>query len=218
MAKLKKYDLEGNEVGEIDFDDQLLKAEVKPQLIKDYIVALLANRRQWSANTKGRSEIANSNIKPHPQKGTGKARQGTIKAPQYKGGGIVFGPKPKFNQRVQINRKEKRAVIRALLAKKIATGAVSFLQLADMEAPQTKKMAKLLTQIGIKGKKVLFLSDQKREAKKKRENIYLSLRNLPKVSFMPAANISGYDLMKHDQLLVTEEAVEQCNQILKGWQ
>lgn len=216
MAKFKTYDLEGNEAGEVELNDQYLQVTVKPQLVKEYIVALLANRRQWSASTKGRSEIAHSNKKPHPQKGTGNARQGTIKAPQYKGGATVFGPKPKFKQQVRLNRKEKKAVRRSLLAQKIVSGAVSFLKLADLGKPQTKKMANCLSQIGLKGQKVLFLSDQDQETKKEREGIFLSLRNIPKVNFMPAASMSGYDLLKHDKLLIAEGAISQIEHILKG--
>src|SRR4029079_6416271 len=87
-------------------------------MVKDYIIALRANARQWSANTKGRSEVSHSTKKPHPQKGGGRARQGSLVAPQYKGGGRVFAPKPKFEQHVRINRKERQAAIRFLISEK----------------------------------------------------------------------------------------------------
>ena len=96
MTKLKKYDIEGEKIEEVDLDDKLLDVQVNPKSIKDYIVAIRKNARQWSANSKGRSDINHSNKKPHAQKGTGNARQGTIKASQYRGGAAVFGPKPKF--------------------------------------------------------------------------------------------------------------------------
>jgi large subunit ribosomal protein L4 len=105
MATLKKFDFTGKEVGEEGFDDEFLIKETNKQLVKDYIVALLKNARQWSANTKGRSEVNKVKQKPQQQKGTGRARQGFLGAPQFKGGGVVFGPKPKFNQHVKINRK-----------------------------------------------------------------------------------------------------------------
>ena len=217
MAKLKKYDLKGNQIDEVEIDDKWLKCEVHPRLVKEYVVALLANRRQWSANTKGRSEIAHSNSKPHAQKGTGRARQGTIKAAQYKGGATVFGPKPKFRQLVRMNRREKRAVVRAVLAEKIEKGEVSFLRIEQvMEKPATKEMAKTLRHIGIDQKKVLFLSDQDPEKKRAREVLYLSLRNLTNVSFMPVESVSGYDVMKCTQLLIAEGAVDHVKKILKG--
>ena len=98
MPNLKKYNLAGQEVGEVTLEDSLTSANKNLQMIKDYLVAIRANARQWSANTKGRSEVNHTTKKPHPQKGTGNARQGSLAAPQYKGGGRVFGPKPKFDQ------------------------------------------------------------------------------------------------------------------------
>lgn len=118
MATLKKYDLNGKVLGEVTIAEDLLNEPANSQMIKDYIVALRANKRQWSANTKGRSEVNHSTKKPHPQKGTGRARQGSLAAPQYKGGGRVFGPKPKFDQHVRINKKERRLAIRYLVAEK----------------------------------------------------------------------------------------------------
>src|SRR6202140_3459890 len=112
MTTLKKYNLQGKVVGEVEIDEQLANAEANPQMIKDYIVAIRANARQWSANTKTRAEVNHSNKKPHAQKGTGKARQGYLGAPQYKGGGRVHAPRPKFDQHVRINKKERRAAIR----------------------------------------------------------------------------------------------------------
>ena len=97
MANLKKYDINGKEIGKVEIDDSLLSATANVQLVKDYIIAIRENARQWSANTKGRSDVNCTGKKPHPQKGTGRARQGSLAAPQYKGGGVVFGPKPKFD-------------------------------------------------------------------------------------------------------------------------
>src|SRR5256885_151263 len=112
---LKKFSLDAKETGTVEVADALATAQVNSQLVKDYIVALRANARQWSANTKGRSEVNHSTKKPHAQKGGGRSRQGSLAAPQYKGGGRVFGPKPKFDQHVKINQKERRSAIRALI-------------------------------------------------------------------------------------------------------
>ena len=212
--KLKKYDMKGKEVGEIDIDDKLLDVSVNSQMIKDYLVALRNNRRQWSANTKGRSEINHSNAKPHPQKGTGRARQGTIKAAQYKGGAIVFGPKPKFDQHVRINRKEKRAAIHFLLAEKIKEGHLHILKLETLKSPKTKQVSGLLKGIGVDGKKVLFLSETSEKGKENRTHFYLSMRNIPKTSFMPAESISGYDVIGKDEIIATESALDQLMKVL----
>lgn len=209
MAKLKKYDLEGKEIEEVEVDDKLLDFSVNPQLIKDYIVAVRKNARQWSANTKGRSEIALSNSKPHPQKGTGRARQGCIKTPQYRKGAAVFGPKPKFNQHVKINKKERRAAIRYLLAQKMGEQALHLLQLSELERPQTKAVSRFLKGAGLDKKKTLFLCDQKSENKENTARFYLSMRNVPGASFMPIDSISGYDLMRAAQLVVIDTAQDQ---------
>src|SRR5690349_7181997 len=119
VSTLKKYKLDGQEVGTVKISSQLAEAEANTQMIKDYIVAIRENQRQWSASTKGRSEVVHTTKKPYRQKGTGNARQGSLVSPQFRGGGIVHGPKPKFDQHVRINKKEKKAAIRALIGEKI---------------------------------------------------------------------------------------------------
>ena len=131
MAKLKKVDMSGKKLGDVEISDSLFPQKISSQSMKDYIVAIRRNMRQWSASTKGRSDVKASGKKPHAQKGTGKARQGTVAAPQYRGGGIVFGPKPKFDQHVKINKKERRAAIRHLIKEKIDEG--SFFALVPSE-------------------------------------------------------------------------------------
>lgn len=207
--KLKKYDMKGKEVGEVDIDDKLLDISANSQMIKDYIVALRHNRRQWSANTKGRSEINHSNAKPHPQKGTGRARQGTIKATQYKGGATVFGPKPKFDQHVRINQKERRSAIHFLLAEKIKEGHLHVLKLDKLKEPKTKQVSELLKGMGIEGKKTLFLSETSEEGKKNFTTFYLSMRNIPKTGFMPVESISGYDVIGNQEVVVVDSAFDQ---------
>jgi len=214
VAKLKTYDMKGKEVGDVEVDEKLLDVSVNSQMIKDYLVALRHNRRQWSANTKGRSEINHSNAKPHPQKGTGRARQGTIKATQYRGGATVFGPKPKFNQHVRINRKERRLAIHFLLAEKIKEGNVHVLKLEKVKEAKTKQVADLLKGIGVNGKKVLFVSETSEKEKEDRTKFYLSMRNIPKTSFMPVESISGYDVINTQEVVVVESALDQLMKAL----
>src|SRR5665647_966414 len=125
---------------------------------RDYIVALRANARQWSANTKGRSEVNHSTKKPHPQKGGGRSRQGSLAAPQYKGGGRVFGPKPKFDQHVRINKKERQAAIRFLLGEKIRNNNLHVISNFDMKAAKTKEVAAFMKGKEFTGR-VLFLGE-----------------------------------------------------------
>ena len=207
MAKVKVYNMGGEEVETLDVNDEWLNLSVNPQVIKNYLVAIRNNRRQFSANTKGRSEIAHSNAKPRPQKGTGRARQGTINAPQYRGGGVVFGPKPKFDQSVRINQTERRLAIRFLLAEKIKEGSMHIFRFEGMEKPKTKQVTPLLKGLGVVGKRVLFLGQKEKESG--RLNFYLSMRNVPKTSFAPVGSLSGYDVIKAQDLVVFESAFDQ---------
>lgn len=209
MKKLKKYDLDGKELEEVSVDEKLLKISVNSQLIKDYVVAVRKNARQWSANTKGRSEIALSNSKPHPQKGTGRARQGCVKVSQYRKGAVVFGPKPKFDQHVKINKKERRSAIHYLLAQKVTEGHIRLLKLKALKEPRTKSVTKFIKAAGLKDKKVLFLCDRDEKTEKNRTNFYLSMRNVPDARFMPIDSVSGYDLMRTQEVVVIDSAEKQ---------
>lgn len=228
MAALKKYNLKGEETGTVKLEKYkpLTEKKAHSQMVKDYIVALRANARQWSANTKGRSEVVHTTKKPHKQKGTGRARQGSLVSPQFRGGGIVFGPKPKFNQHVKINKKEKKAVIHAMIAEKLEANAVIIVDSYDLEAPKTKLAREFMESTGLE-KRVLFLGEGstvevETEGKKqkvdvkcdKHSNFAKSLRNLPKTSFSLAKNINGYDLMLANSLVITEAALEELTEWL----
>ncbi len=223
MVSLKKYNLEGKEIEEVQVDEGLFKNSANSQMIKDYIVALRANARQWSASTKGRSDVKCTNKKPHPQKGTGRARQGSVASPQFKGGGIVFGPKPKFNQHVRINRKERRKAIQYLVSKRMEKGNVHLLQLENLDLPKTKKVASFLNALSLLGKRVLFLGEVAKNAEQKEsssfkqcETFVKSMRNIPRVSFLPAQNLNGYDLMLNQEIIVMDSAYEDLIAVLKG--
>ena len=222
MATLKKHNLTGKELGEVSVDDTFVNFEVNGQMIKDYIIALRRNARQWSASTQGRSEVNHSNKKPHRQKGTGNARQGRLSSPQYKGGGVVFGPKPKFDQHVRINKRERRMAIRHLIAEKMRENRVIVLDQVDMEKPSTKTVAQFLKGVGF-DRRVLFLGEAEMAeletsagdkasvsvATQKHHNLARSVSNIPKVCFNLAQNISGYDVALADHLVVTEAALDQ---------
>ena len=214
MLKLKKYDLEGKELEAVNVDEKLLDIPNNAQSIKDYLVALRKNTRQWSANTKGRGEIAHSNAKPRPQKGTGHARQGCTKTPQYRGGAVVFGPKPKFNQHVRINRKEKRLAIHYLLAQKTLEGKVHFIKLGVLSQPKTKSVSTLLKAMGIENRKVLFLCDAESKIEQNNRNFHLSMRNIPKVSFLPITSFSGYDMIAHQEVVIFDSALDKFQKAL----
>lgn len=226
MATLKKYNLNGEEVGSVQVSDVLWNAEANGQMVKDYIVALRNNARQWSASTKGRSEVSHSTKKPHPQKGGGRARQGSLVAPQYKGGGRVFGPKPKFDQHVKINKKERRAAIRSLIGQKLRDERVVLIDDTELDAPQTKTVAKFLEGRQL-NRRVLFIGEgeylefETGEFKEqfsapciKHHHFMLSIRNIPKVEFSLATNVNGYNLLRAYDLVITESALKEIEQWL----
>lgn len=207
MAILKKYNLEGSEVGKEEIADNLLKASVNSQLIKDYLVAIRNNARQWSAKTKSRAEVNHSGKKPHPQKGTGRARQGYLGAPQYKGGGRVHAPKPKFDQHVKINQKEKRCAIRQLIIEKIQKNRVHILETPHIRTPKTQKIAQFLKTRELAGKRVLFLAEMPEKNETARAALLKSLRNIPKTRLMLLPNASGYDIAVNHELVFLEPTV-----------
>ena len=226
MVTLKKYNLKGEEIGHIKVNKTLTDAEANGQMIKDYIIALRRNARQWSANTKGRSEVNHSTKKPHPQKGQGRARQGRLSSPQYKGGGRVFGPKPKFDQHIRINKKERQAAIRFLLAEKIRDNKVHIIESTEIDAPKTKTVSFFIESCKL-GKRVLFLGESSfaeieigdtkhrfNVHSDKHHNFIKSMRNIPKTEFSLATNISGYDVILAHDIVMTESAFEELNQWL----
>jgi large subunit ribosomal protein L4 len=226
MTELRKYNLDGKKIGMVVAKSAITDSEVKSQMIKEYIVAIRKNARQWSANTKGRSEVKHTTAKPHRQKGTGRARQGSLVAPQFRGGGIVFGPKPKFDQHVRINKKERQAAIRFLIGEKIREDRLVVLDNTQMNEPKTKTLVHFLTQVEL-GKRVLFLGegmieeintgDKKVAVNVKssvHDNFKKSLRNIPKTRFTLAKTVNGYDLMLADAIVVTEAALDEIHQWL----
>ncbi|MBS0620288.1 MAG: 50S ribosomal protein L4 [Verrucomicrobia bacterium] len=224
MAVLKKYNLSGEEIGQIALDDEWLKSSANTQMIKDYLVAIQANARQWSANTQTRAEVNHSGKKPHPQKGTGNARQGYLGAPQYKGGGRVHAPRPK-DIHTRINKKERRAAIRHLLVEKILAGRLHVLQFDGLKEPKTKLLSGFLEKRGIENHRVLFLAEgmeigakegQAVAPKENYENFIKSIRNLTQSEFMRLPAASGYDVVVSGDLVILEPAVDQLKVILGG--
>ncbi|MBI2743877.1 MAG: 50S ribosomal protein L4 [Chlamydiales bacterium] len=226
MAILKKYNLAGAEIGKVEIADDLLETSANSQMVKDYLVAIRNNARQWSAHTKTRSEVNHSGKKPHPQKGTGRARQGYLGAPQYKGGGRVHAPRAKFDQHVSINKKERRAAIRQLIQEKILDNKLHVLQVAPLKEPKTKTVAQFLETCKFEGKRVLFLAEgfldaapknEKAVAPSEKYELFLkSLRNIPKVNMMLFPNVSGYDIAVNHELVILEPAMDELMVILGG--
>jgi large subunit ribosomal protein L4 len=202
VAHIKQYDLHGKETGVIPIDEALLGFVAHPQMVKDYLVAIRNNARQWNANTKTRNEVNRTGKKPHPQKGQGRSRQGCLAAPHYKGGGISFGPRTKVDQHVSINKKERKAAIRSLLVEKIKENQVYVLKGTDFEKPSTKAVANFLKKLDLVDHRILFLGEEV-------ESLFsLSMRNIPKKEYLLVRNMSGYDLALCRTLVVLDDALE----------
>lgn len=215
MATLKKYNLSGSEIGSLQIEDAVLDVEAHAQSIKDYLVAIRKNARQWSAHTKTRAEIARTGRKPHPQKGQGRSRQGDLAAPQYKGGGIVFGPRTKEGlHNTRINQKEKRAAIRFLIAEKIKQNRVHVLSQIDLAAPKTKAAAQFFKKLEKEGARVLVLGGRALEKGGSEEMLVKSLRNLPKKEFGYVPQMNGYSLVRSQDLVVLDTALEEFLSVL----
>jgi large subunit ribosomal protein L4 len=214
--KQEVYNLKAEKLKDIDLKSPKEIQKVNPQLLKDYIVAYNHNQRQWSANTKTRAEVSHSTKKPHRQKGTGKARQGSLSAPQFKGGGVVFGPRPKFDQHVRINQKEKRAVIRYLIEEKIHSKKLVILDSSELKEPKTKTLAAFIEKTGLQ-KRVLFIGDMldAKTNSESQKNLKLSLRNIPKVEFAHLNQINGYQLLKAENIIMTEAGLKQFMELTK---
>lgn len=216
MGALKKYDLlTAKETGEFSIAEEYLQVSANPQMVKDYLVAIRNNHRQWSASTKTRAEVSATGKKPHRQKGLGKARQGSIVAPQYRGGGIVFGPKPKFSQHTRINKKERRAAMATLLAEKIQSGKVIVLQTKGLDKPKTKAVQGLLEKLEWEGKRILFLG-KANAGDLQQETLIYSMRNIPKTTFLSPQTLNGYMLAQSSGIVVLESVWEDLvDKILK---
>ena len=222
-TSMKKYNLQGEELGAIEVSELLAGAKVNSQLVKDYIVAIRANARQWSACTKTRGEMSHSTKKPHAQKGQGRSRQGSLVAPQYRGGGRVFGPKPKPDFHIRINQREKRAAIRALIAEKIREGQIIVVDSFVMQEPRTKVIKTLMNKVGL-GRRLLFVGEGIYSEvndgpavslpSSLYDNVKLSLRNIPKVDFSLAKDIDGYSVAVAHGLVMSEAALRELEQWL----
>jgi len=210
VVTIKKYDLQGNEVEEITVEDSLLDIPVNKQMLKNYILAIRNNKRQWSANTKDKSEVKATGKKPHNQKGLGRARQGSLVSPQFKGGGRAHGPKPKFDQHIKINKKERIKSIQSLLAERIREKKVFLLEDLVKEC-KTKTFFDFLNKMGLIDKRILFLGSKKNDI----EILKKSIRNIEKNNFSYVFNLDGYKLALCMHIVMVGDAFKEVLEFLK---
>ena len=204
MANVTVYNMEGNEVGTMELNDAVFGVEINEHLVHLAVVRQLANNRQGTQKAKTRSEVSGGGRKPWRQKGTGHARQGSLRAPQWTGGGVVFAPVPR-DYEVKMNKKERRAALKSALTSKVQENKLVVVDSLALAEAKTKEMQKVLT--NLKADKALVVTaddDQK---------VVLSARNIADVQTATVNTINVYDVMKHNTVVVTKDAVASIEEV-----
>ena len=204
MANVSVYNMEGKEVGSIELNDAVFGVEVNEHLVHMAVVNQLANKRQGTQSAKTRSEVSGGGKKPWRQKGTGHARQGSTRAPQWTGGGTVFAPKPR-DYSFKMNRKEKRAALFSALSSKVADNKIVVVDEFKLDEIKTKKFVEVMNNLKVNKALVVVEEDNK--------NVVLSGRNIPTVKVEANNEINTYDVVKYDTLVVTKAAVEKIQEV-----
>ena len=206
MAKIKEINLKGEQVKELTLNDDVFKIEGNDVVLKKAIRLQLDSQRQGTHDTKGRSEVSGGGRKPYRQKGTGNARQGTIRAPHFVGGGVVFGPTPR-SYSFKTNRKERRLALKSALSAKLAEKAVVVVDSLELKSAKTKDAIKMLETLKLNGK-VLFVSAHDAEM------LYLASRNLGNVAVIMADELNVYDIVNADVVVFDEDSVKYIEEAL----
>lgn len=206
MPKVTVYNLEGQAVGEIELSDAVFGAPVNEALLHQAVVTYLNNQRRGTASTKTRAEVRGGGRKPWRQKGTGRARHGSIRSPIWVGGGTTFGPKPR-NFRQSLPKKARRAALRSALSAKVRDGGVIVLDDLKLSEPKTKVMAGVLQRLLAERKPLIVLAERDR-------NVELSTRNLPGAGTTQAVDMNVYQVLAHDKLVLTRDAVAKLEEAL----
>ena len=204
MANVSVYNMEGKEVGKMDLNDAVFGVEINEHLVHMAVVQNLANKRQGTQKAKTRSEVRGGGRKPWRQKGTGHARQGSTRAPQWKGGGVVFAPVPR-DYTFKLNKKEKRAALKSVLTSRVQDNKLIVLDELKFDEIKTKEFKKVMDNLNV-GKAMVVIGGQD-------ENVILSARNLPTVNTAVAENINVYDILKGDTLVLTKDAVAKIEEV-----
>ena len=208
MSKVEMLNLNGEKVKEIKIKESVWGIEPNDAVLHNAIVLAMANSRQASASTKTRDEVSGGGRKPWRQKGTGNARQGSIRAPQWRGGGVVFGPTPNRNYSKKQNKKERRLAVLSALSYKALDKELIVLENLNLETNKTTEMVNILTNLNIKDNKVLVVVEELTE------NLVLATRNLPNVKLITFNEVNAYDLVRFNNMLITEAALVKLEEVL----
>ena len=205
MLKVDVLNMEGNKVGDIELNETVFGVEVNDVVVHSALVNYLANQRQGTQSTKTRAEVRGGGRKPWKQKGTGRARQGSIRAPQWIKGGIALGPKPR-SYKYTVNKKEKRLAIKSILSSKVLENELVVVDSLDLKEIKTSKMAKALTNLKVEGKSLIVLPE-------KNENVQKSARNIEGVKTSLVNTINVYDLLKYKNLIINIDTVKKLEEV-----
>jgi large subunit ribosomal protein L4 len=205
MPQVAVYNTLGEKVGDMSLCETLFAAEVSEPSLHQAVVAYLAAQRQGTHSTLTRSEVRGGGKKPWRQKGTGRARAGSIRSPIWRKGGVTFGPKPR-DYRIKIHKNVKRIAIRSAFSSKVQDQDLIILDSLNMSAPKTKEMVALLKNLKVDRKALFITADPEK-------NVYLSARNLPGISVTFSGSINVYDILLHDKLIIVKDAVGKLEEV-----
>ncbi|MFZ5942530.1 MAG: 50S ribosomal protein L4 [Bacillota bacterium] len=205
MPKVALYNTQGSQVGEIELNDEIFGIEPNESVVHEAVVMQMASLRRGTSSTKSRGEVRGGGRKPWRQKGTGRARVGTIRSPLWRGGAIIFGPKPR-DYGYSIPKKKRRLALKSVLSAKVLDGQLIIVDELKFDQPKTKEMVKVLD--ALKAEKALVVTADLDE------NVLKSSRNIPGVSQLVAEGLNVYDILTHDKLILTKEAVSKVEEVL----
>ncbi|HAE92338.1 50S ribosomal protein L4 [Tissierella praeacuta] len=205
MPKVNVYNMLGEQVGEIELDENVFGVEVNQHVVYEVVKNQLANKRQGTQSAKTRAEVRGGGRKPWRQKGTGRARQGSIRAPHFTGGGVTFAPKPR-DYSYSVPKKVRRLAMKSALTSKVLNNEIIVIDEINFDAPKTKDMANFLTKINADKKALIVMGD-------KNENVIRSANNIPNVQTALVNTLNVYDILKYNSFIITKDAVRKVEEV-----
>ena len=205
MPKIDVYDIKGKKVSDIELADSVFGIEPNENIVHEVLINYLANQRQGTQSTKTRAEVSGGGKKPWRQKGTGRARQGSIRAPQWIKGGIALGPKPR-SYKYSVNKKERRLAIRSILSSKVLEKELTVVDKLELKEIKTKTMVKALADLKVEGKTLIIVPENNK-------NVLMSSRNIEGVKTITANNINVFDLLKYTNLILPVDTVKKLEEV-----
>lgn len=205
MPTVDIYNVDGKVVGSMDLNESVFGAEVRPDVMHEVVVNYLANQRQGTQSTKTRTEVRGGGIKPWRQKGTGRARQGSIRAPQWVGGGVALGPKPR-DYRYTLNKKVRRLALKSALSSKVQDNEIIVLDALSCDEIKTKQITNLLKNLNVNEKALIVLPENDK-------NIVLSTRNIEGVDTTYVGSINTYEVLNHTKCIILKDAVSKLEEV-----